>query len=302
MLESQSKKIILITGCSSGFGMLIAARLAERGHFVFATMRNLSKKNDLLSELKRRETELTILPLDVTKPETIRKAVTEIASRHGHIDVLINNAGFGIGGFFEDLSDEDFREQMDVNFFGVLNVTRQVIALMRPRRKGKIINISSVAGLSSSPCFGAYNSSKWALEGFSESLHHELKLFGIDVSLVEPGTYRTKIFHENARYSKNFENESSPYFEMGQHLRALVQNYVAGVDKDPERVAMVVERLVEQSNPPLRNIVDFDTRILVMAKRLLPFRLYGWFIRKTLYQFKKMREAQEAVERKDERN
>lgn len=286
MSQPQSKKVILITGCSSGFGIHIAARLAERGHFVFATMRDVSKKNDLLSEVKRREAELTVLPLDVTKPETIRRAVMEVASRHGHIDVLVNNAGFGIGGFFEDLTDEEIRAQMDVNFFGVQNVTRQVIPLMRARRQGTIINISSVAGLNSSPCFSAYNASKWALEGFSESLYHEVKLFGINVCLIEPGTYRTKIFFDNARYAKHFDDPQSPYYVMSQQLKTLVLDYVKKTDKDPRRIAWMVEQLIHQKNPRFRNIIDGETKVLLFFRHILPFRIYADFIQKLLYQGK----------------
>ena len=115
------------------------------------------------------------------------------------LDCVVNNAGYGIGGAFEDLTQEEIREQMETNFFGVQNVIREALHLMRNRGEGRIINISSVSGFSASPCFGAYNASKWALEGFSESLRYELKPFGIKVLLIEPGIYKTKILTENRR-------------------------------------------------------------------------------------------------------
>ena len=260
----------------------MAARLASRGHFVYATMRDITKKQPLLAEVDQRGGSVCILPLDVTNPETIKAAVKEIAIERGHIDVLINNAGFGIGGFFEDLTDEDLRQQMETNFFGVLNVTREVLPLMRPRRKGKIINISSLAGISSSPCFSAYNSSKWALEGFSESLYHEMRLFDIDVLLVEPGTYKTKIFFEHARYAKNFFNADSPYFEISQRLRSLVDNYVTRSTKDPEEVAKLVEGLIDRKKPPLRNQPDAQAKMIFFLRRFIPFRVWAWGVRRAL--------------------
>src|SRR5271163_4899610 len=156
-----NQKVILITGCSSGFGLLTAVRLAAQGHFVWATMRDLSKKNFLEEELARRNAQATIRELDVTKPATIKNVVEEIQKTHSHIDVLINNAGYGIAGFFEDLGEEEIRSQMETNFFGVQKVCREVIPLMRQRSQGKIINISSIAGQVATPCLGAYNASKW---------------------------------------------------------------------------------------------------------------------------------------------
>ncbi len=279
MSESPNKKIILITGCSSGFGMLCAVRLATQGHHVYATMRNLDKQSELLSELKIRDTTAEILELDVTVNETIKKAMHHIASKHGHLDILINNAGYGIGGAFEDLTDEDIRSQMETNFFGVLNVTREAIPLMRQRRQGKIINISSVAGFSASPFFSAYNCSKFALEAFSESLRYELQLFGIDVLLVQPGTYKTKIFYENRKYAKNFDNPESPYFPMSQHLKNKVSDYVESSKKNPEDVAELVSNLIVANKSKFRNIPDIETRIMAIMRKILPFSLYSWIIK-----------------------
>ncbi|MCR4336615.1 MAG: SDR family NAD(P)-dependent oxidoreductase, partial [Candidatus Omnitrophica bacterium] len=168
--------------------------------------------------------------------------------------------------------------QFDTNFFGVQNVTRAVIPLMRQQHRGRIINISSIAGRSASPAFSAYNASKWALEGFSEGLRYELKPFGIDVLLVEPGTYKTKIFHENVKYAKNFDEPSSPYYKMSQHLKKRVLSYVQRCPKNPEEVAALVEKLIEAKNPKFRNIPDFPSRVLCTFRRLLPFRAYSFLI------------------------
>lgn len=284
MNQTLQPKVILITGCSSGFGLLMSARLASRGHRIFATMRDLNKKQPLLNEVEKRGGKVEILMLDVTNKDSIKMVINHIKAKEGCIDMLINNAGYGLGGFFEDLSEEDIRHQMETNFFGVQNVTREVIPLMRERRKGKIINISSIAGLYASPCFSAYNASKWALEGFSESLYHELKFFGINVILVEPGTYKTKIFHENACFAKDFDNSESPYLSISKSLRKKVLNYVDKCHKNPEDVARLVEKLINSSNPPFRNFSDNQGRILVFLRRFLPFRVYSWIYRKILFQ------------------
>jgi len=263
--------------------LLTAARLASRGHHVIATMRNLNKQGALIEEVHLRGGKVEVMRLDVTDRDSIAAVVREIGAQYGYLDVLVNNAGFGMGGFFEDLSDEDIREQLEVNYFGVLNVTRAVIPYMRQKRSGKIINISSVAGTYASPAFSAYNASKWALEAFSESLRHELKFFGIQVLLVEPGTYRTQIFDDNARKAKNFYNENSPYFGLSKFLEKRVRDYVEDCHKDPEDVAALIEKLVNSKNPPFRNIPDIESQCLYFLRRLLPFSLFETLIRKAIF-------------------
>lgn len=284
MANNFSSKVILITGTSSGFGLLTAARLAAAGHHVIATMRDINKKEALLSEVRKRGGNVDVLALDVTKPETIKQATQFITEKHGYLDVLVNNAGYGIGGCFEDLTDTEFRAQMETNFFGVLNVTRACIPLMRWRPSAKIINISSTSGCFGTPGLSAYVSSKFALEGFSESLHHELKNFGIHVVLVEPGTYRTKIFEENGRYTKNFENKDSPYYNLSQFLKQKVINYIKDNHKDLEEVPELIERIIYSSNPKFRNIPDIESQALLSIKRLIPFRLLSWIVSRSLKQ------------------
>ncbi|MBI5415538.1 MAG: SDR family oxidoreductase [Candidatus Omnitrophica bacterium] len=279
MSQPSNSPVVFITGCSSGFGLLTAARLASRGYRVVATMRDTRKQGSLTSEINRRGGIADIVPMDVTDKASVTRAVDHVNGRYGYIDVLVNNAGYGIGGFFEDLTDEEIRAQFEVNFFGVQNVTRAVIPLMRQRRRGKIINISSVAGFSASPAFSAYNASKWALEAFSESLRYELKFFGIDVLLVEPGTYKTRIFYENARYARYFDHPNSPYYAISRHLKKKVAAYVEDCHKDPEEIGIIVEKLIRAKNPPFRNIPDVEGQILYWLRRALPFRVYSAMIR-----------------------
>src|SRR3989338_1117861 len=279
MSQPSNSQVVLLTGCSSGFGLLTAARLAAQGYTVVATMRDLSKEGNLTSEVNRRGGAVEVLQMDVTDKQSVTRAVECIKMGHGRIDVLVNNAGYGMGGFFEDLTDEEIRAQMETNFFGAQNVTRAVIPLMRQCRRGKIINISSVAGFSASPAFSAYNASKWALEAFSESLRYELQFFGIDVLLIEPGTYKTKIFYENAQYAQNFDNPQSPYFVWSQHLRKKVMTYVNDCHKDPEEIGVMVEKLIRAKNPPFRNIPDIESQMLSWLRRVLAFRIYSAMIR-----------------------
>ncbi len=283
MSGNNPQKVILITGTSSGFGLLISARLAACGHIVYATMRDISKQQTLLDEVAKRGGKVEVHELDVVKPASIKKMVDEIKNRHQRLDVIVNNAGFALGGFFEDLSEEEIRQQMEVNFFGVQNVCREVIPLMRECKEGTIINISSIAGQSGTPSLGAYSASKWALEGFSESLYHEVASFGIQVVLVEPGPYPTKIFSSNARYCKGFDNPQSPYFSLSQKLKSFVQTEMTKNKKDPEDIAMLVEKIINTKNPKLRYTSDFLSWLRIVAGKLLPPSFYNYIFRKVVY-------------------
>jgi short-subunit dehydrogenase len=283
MPSNNSQKIILITGTSSGFGLLCAVRLAAQGNFVYATMRDIQKQHLLADEAARRNVPLRIRALDVTKPDTIASVVEEIKNHHGHIDVVINNAGFGMGGFFEDLSEQEIRAQMEVNFFGVQNVCRQVVPLMRENKSGMIINISSIAGLTATPCLGAYNASKWALEGFSESLYHELAPFGIKVVIVEPGSYPTKIFSDNARYGHRYDDVQSPYYRYSQKLKEFVKKHINSSKRDPDDVARLIERIIANPRPKLRYVSDFTSRLRIVAGRVLPPSFYQFIFKKVIY-------------------
>jgi len=277
------KKIVFITGCSSGFGLVSSVYLASKGYQVIATMRNLDKRHDLLNECKPAGCNIDILQLDVTDVSSIDKAVDIVYKRYGRIDVLVNNAGYAICGFFEDLSEEDIRKQMDTNFFGVQNVTRRVIPIMRQKRQGKIINISSISGLYALPGLGAYNASKWALEGFSESLRYELKVFGIDVILIEPGPYKTKIFTDNACYARGFNDKKSLYYDLSQYFVKRVDKNINRKFNDPKCIAVLIEKLITSKNPSFRNIPDFNSRMLYFLRKYLPFRIFSMLLEATMF-------------------
>lgn len=272
--DNKPFKVIVVTGCSSGFGLRIAARLSAKGYRVYPTMRDLSKKQDLVDEICFRGSSAEILSMDVTNIDSVNNAISSIFEKEGRIDVLVNNAGYGIGGFFEDLTQDEIRAQMETNFFGAQNVIRSVLPYMRQQRDGLIINISSISGLYALPCFGAYNASKWALEGFSESLLFELESFGIRVCLIEPGAYKTKIFYENRRYAANFFNKNSPYYCDSQIFQKRINDNIKIDKKNPEEIAESVERLIIAKDPPFRTIPDIRSQIIYGLKRFLPFCLY----------------------------
>ena len=278
-------KIILITGCSSGFGMLTSARLAAAGHTIYATMRNMQKQDTLKLELKRRNTECHILPLDVTNDNSINKVINTIEKQDSRLDVLINNAGYGIGGFFEDLSEDEIRSQFETNFFGVQKVTRSALPLMRATasKSGKdfstkIINISSAQGRSTLPGLGAYGASKFALEGFSESLYFELQLFGVEVVILEPGTYSTKAIDDNSHEADAGLEGDSPYANYTKRLKELHNNILItkkGVG-DPENVAIMIEDIINRKRNKLRYLAGTQAKIRVLMRTILPF---SWFSR-----------------------
>ena len=277
------KKIILITGCSSGFGMVSAARLSALGNTVYASMRNLEKDNDLKLELKRRNTNCHIIPLDVCDDASIQDTINTITKQEGKLDILINNAGYGIGGFFEDLSEKEVRDQFETNFFGVQKVTRIVLPLMRKTAKEskelfstKIINISSAQGRSALPGLGAYGASKFALEGFSEGLYFELQPFGVEVVLLEPGTYSTKALDENSKEASAGLKSESPYLEYTKNLKSLHRKILEtqrGVG-DPENVAIIIEKIIKRKRNKLRYLAGTQAKFRVGLRSILPF---SWF-------------------------
>ena len=283
--------VALITGCSSGFGMLSAARLSAAGHTVYASMRNLQKKEALLVEVESRGGEVKLLKLDVTDNTTIDDAINTIESERGRLDILINNAGYGLGGFFEDISEREFRDQMETNFFGVLKMTRKALPLMRrsitDHGNVKIINISSAQGRAPIPGLGAYGTSKWALEGFSEALYHELAPFGIRVVIVEPGSYRTEIFTSNAHVAEQAENQVSPYARFSVALRRKIETMTkggsVGMGDNPEVVAELIEKIVTSRSPKLRYVVGRQARIRILLRAVLPMNCYSGLLRKALF-------------------
>jgi NAD(P)-dependent dehydrogenase (short-subunit alcohol dehydrogenase family) len=279
---STERPVALVTGASSGFGLLASVELARRGLRVFASMRDLGKQTRLIDAARGAGVEVETVALDVTREPSIRAAVEHIAERTGGggVDVLVNNAGFGLAGFFEDVDLAEFREQFETNFFGVIATTQTVLPHMRAQRRGRVINVSSIAGRLANPGMSAYCSSKWALEGLSESLRLELRPLGIDVVLIEPGTFKTDIFDRNRRVATRALDPASPNFRRAKRLEAFVDKLLARNHQDPADVARAIAHAATTRSPRLRYVVGRDARGEALGKAALPYRAVEWFILK----------------------
>jgi short-subunit dehydrogenase len=260
-------RVALITGSSSGIGYETALMLARNGFNTFATMRNI-KKSDSLQELIRKEKlALNIVELDVNDEASVENTVNRIKNEVKRIDVLINNAGYGLIGFFEDLTLDEIRNQFETNFFGVLNITKEIIPIMRLQKSGTIINISSGAGQVGFPGISAYVSTKFAIEGFSESLMYELLPFGIKVIIIEPGVIKTNFFR-NCIISKQSMKKSSPYSgsldKIQRNIQLMQEHATSPID-----VAKVILQVLSDIEPKQRYIVGNDVAMIVEAKKTL---------------------------------
>jgi NAD(P)-dependent dehydrogenase (short-subunit alcohol dehydrogenase family) len=254
-------RVILVTGASSGIGQSCAELLAQRGHRVYGASRGGASRSGA-----SRSAGLT---MDVRDEASVKAAVRTILDREQRLDVVINNAGFGIAGAVEDTSSEEAKEQFEVNFFGVLRVCRAVLPVMRSQRQGLIVNIGSIGGLIAIPYQGLYSATKFALEGLTESLRLEVREFGINVVLIEPGDHRTG-FTKNRR-STLASGDGSPYRAGFEHAVArMAADEQAG--PPPERVAALVSKVIDDPRPRLRYTVGpAPQRAAVWLKRLLPY-------------------------------
>jgi NAD(P)-dependent dehydrogenase (short-subunit alcohol dehydrogenase family) len=277
------EKIALITGTSSGIGLLTALELARNGYRVIATMRNLGKRErlDAATQAAGLTDKIIVRELDVTNPDESLKTIVRIHGEIGIIDVLVNNAGFPMAGFAEDVSLNELREQFETNFFGHVAITKAVLAGMRTRRSGHIIMVSSVSGRAAQPSLSCYSSSKFALEGWTESLRMELHSQGIRVVLVEPGAYDTDIWERNARLAKRATDGQSPNAERARRFRDYVQS--GSIKKrDPHEVAQLIARIAADPNPKLRYVIGRDAHIQLWLKALVPWRMYEKLVTKAV--------------------
>ncbi|MFC4402941.1 SDR family oxidoreductase [Gracilibacillus xinjiangensis] len=272
-------KTVLITGANSGFGLLTAIELLKKGHHVIATMRNIVNKDELIEEAEKLGAydRLSVYQLDVTNLAEIQLVKANIESCYGKLDVLINNAGYCQGGFVSDLALEEWQNQFDVNVHGVLRVTSEMLPLLQRPVKANIINISSVSGMIGFPGLSAYCSSKFALEGFSESLRLELLQENIFVSLIEPGSYQTKIWEKSL--------SSIDTDEMDTDLKQAVLSYAkksAHSSPDPIEVARLISRICDKEKVKFRYPIGKGSKLLSTAKRLLPWSLLEKLILRNL--------------------
>ncbi|NLC68487.1 MAG: SDR family oxidoreductase [Clostridiaceae bacterium] len=267
---------VLVTGASSGVGKSIAQMLMENGYKVYGTTRKpVEPGSQITYGKKNKKGFIEMVALDVRSEDSVKKAVEYIVKKEGKIDVLINNAGIGIAGAVEDTATEEAYEQFDTNFFGVLRVCRSVIPIMRMSRNGLIINISSVAGLISIPFQSMYSASKYALEAISEALRIELKPFGINVVLVEPGDMKTG-FTWNRKIVKAANNDSAYKEQFAKSLNTMIKDEMSG--PPPDIVANTVMKLLRIKKPPVRVVVGIKYKIIVFLKRILPARFVEYVV------------------------
>ncbi len=240
------KKIWLVTGAGRGMGTDIARAALDAGHAVVATGRDPDRATAALGA----HADLLTVALDVTDPASIQSAVDAAVQRFGRIDVLVNNAGNFYAGFFEELAPEDFRAQIETNLFGPLNVTRAVLPVMRAQRAGVVVTISSTAGITGGEFTSAYAASKFALEGWSESLTPEVAPFGVRTMLVEPGFFRTELLTEDStRYP---EPTIDDYAERTRQTVTAWRGMNGRQGGDPAKLARALVALTDSGTPPLR--------------------------------------------------
>jgi NAD(P)-dependent dehydrogenase (short-subunit alcohol dehydrogenase family) len=283
MMDStaNANKIAIATGSSSGFGLLTAVELAKAGFRVVASMRDLGRR-ELLDKAANSAgvgAKIDIRQLDVTNFAVMPEFVERVIHDYGRIDVLLNNAGFAVAGFIEDLKLEEIRVQFETNFFGHVALTKAVLPVMRQQRSGHIIMVSSISGLHGSPTISSYSASKHALEGWSESLRIEVNSLGIKVVLVEPGSFQTDIWTRNARIAEKAFDGTSVNRERGERMRDRIQQLPK---KDPIAVARVIARIAQDPNPKLRYVVGNDAHVQLWLKRLLPWKWHEKLIARAL--------------------
>ncbi|MER6711314.1 SDR family oxidoreductase [Streptomyces sp. NPDC006129] len=257
-------KIWFITGSSRGFGRQFVTAALERGDKVVATARD----TDSLADLVAAHGEAILpLPLDVTDKAAVTEAVKRAHDHFGRLDVVVNNAGYGLFGAVEELTEQQVRDQMETNFFGALWVTQAVLPLLRAQGSGHIVQISSVGGVTAFPNLGVYNASKWALEAASEALAQEVAGFGIKVTLVEPGGFATDWSGSSAA----FAGQLPAYDDLRTALAAYWSNFRPG---DPTATGAALLKIVDADNPPLR--VFFGTAPLQQVPQVYAERLKTW--------------------------
>jgi NAD(P)-dependent dehydrogenase (short-subunit alcohol dehydrogenase family) len=275
------ERIAVITGTSSGIGLLAAVELARRGYRVVASMRDLGRRErlDQAATAAGVSAQLDVRRLDVTDFESIPGFIETVVRDYGRVDVLVNNAGFAVAGFAEDMQLTEIRQQFETNFFGHVALTQAALPTMRRQGSGHVIMISSIAGLHGSFSISSYSAAKHALEGWSESLRMEVDSLGIKVVLVEPGSYETDIWTRNVVLGQRLLDGTSPNRARGEKMKQLVQKLKK---RDPIEVAQLIANIAQDSNPRLRYVIGPDAHIQLWLKRLLPWKWYEKLIAKMM--------------------
>jgi NAD(P)-dependent dehydrogenase (short-subunit alcohol dehydrogenase family) len=265
---------VLITGAGTGLGLATALYLAQRDFRVYASVPHLGQREAVKAAAADRGVEVTVLQLDITDHSSIQAAVGTVVSECGEVFALVNNAGITLRGFFEDLSEEEIRQLFDVNVFGTMAVTRAVLPHMRKARRGRVVIITSIGGRFGSLAVSAYCATKFAEEGFGESLAQEMRPFGIRVSLVEPAIVKTERWTVNRRVAERAQEPDSPYYAWFGREEELADRLVASSPTKPLDVAQVVHRALTARHPRLRYVVGWRAKLLISLRRHIPGELF----------------------------
>lgn len=255
-----TQKVWLITGASKGMGLEITKAALSNGDKVIATSRNT---DTLLEEFDEHERDLLLISLDITNEKDVKNAISKGIDKFGQIDVVVNNAGYNLLGNIEEISDGEFRKTMDVNFFAMTHIIRNVLPCLRKQQSGHIINTSSMMGYMSYPGNGSYSATKYAVIGLSEALAQEVAPFGIKVTVLAPGTFRTNFMSEN---TLNVTNNKIDIYK----LNTQVEHFTGFDGKqlgNPKKLAEVVVKLAEMPNPPLRLPLGSDSYHAILEVR-----------------------------------
>eukprot|EP01035_Chromulina_nebulosa_P006208 gene6208-8398_t len=238
-------KVWIITGCSTGFGRELAKLTLKQGYRVGVASRNTDDVKDIVEGYP--ETALAV-KLDVTKPDEIKSAVEQVKQKFGRVDVLVNNAGIGYFGAVEESEDDEVRRMFEINYFGLVNMTKEVLPIMRSQRSGHIINIASIGGLVGFPALGHYNATKFAVDGLSEALAKETAPLGIKVTVIAPSGFRTDWA---GRSAKNSAIVIDDYAQTAEVNKNTIRGYSGNQPGDPVRAAQAIIKVTEVENPPL---------------------------------------------------
>jgi len=254
-------KVWFVTGASKGLGLSLVKKLLKEGYQVAATSRSKQE----LEKAVGNSTTFLPLAVDLKNESSVEKAISDTVARFGAVDVVVNNAGYGLTGSLEELSDAEVRQNFDINVFGVLNVIRKVLPYMRKQKSGHIFNIASIGGFTGLfPGFGSYTATKFAMHGFSESLSAEVKQFGINVTIVSPGYFRTQFLDAG---SLGVPKNQIADYQLVREIEQVHQNNINGNQAgDPDKASAVMIEVAEQKEPPLHLFLGKDAYQLADAK------------------------------------
>ena len=261
---ANEEKVAVITGTSSGIGFETALAFAREGYYTYATMRDTSKGDRIKETSQKENLKIDVLELDVDKEDSVKIAIKQILDQKQRIDVLVNNAGWGIWGCVEDVSIDEFKAQFETNFFGIIRLIQEVGPTMREKGSGTIVNISSYAGRIGFPVSSAYSSSKFAMEGLSESLRLEMAPFGINVIIIEPGIVDTNFF-KPMKMAKKLESDTVYKDVTDKIILCIMSKAKLGIH--PKEVAKMILEVVKSDKPLPRYYIGGDASRFLEARR-----------------------------------